>query len=88
MITTILIWLRSNRATFFIFSIFLGALFGFCGGLLAYGITLLISADVTAMQRKVIIPAFTVLGIGIGLADFWHRGRQDQRGHKSQNKIS
>ena len=81
-----LIWLGSNRAAFFILIIVFGAFLGFCGGLLAYGITLLITPDFTETQRNVIIPAFTVLGVGIGLyfllADFWHRGRQ-KRGHQS-----
>lgn len=86
MITEVLIWLSSHRAAYFTLIIFFGAFLGFCGGLLAYVIILLITPDVTEMQQKVIIPAFTVLGVGIGLyfliADFWCRGSH-KRGHEN-----
>ena len=94
MITKSLLWLHSHRAAFFILAIIFGALLGLCAGLLAYGMTLLIMPDVTETQRKIIIPAFTILGIGIGLyftlADLWQRGGSisQERKKTKQNRLN
>lgn len=78
----------SNKVAFFILVIAAGAIFGVFAGLLAYGMTLLITPDVTETQRNVIIPAFTVLGIGIALylvaMDLWSRGNPGSE--KGDNK--
>lgn len=84
----VLFWVYSNKVAFFILVIAAGAVFGSCAGLLAYGMTLFITPDVTETQRKVIIPAFAVLGVGIALylvaVDLWSRGNPGSE--KGDNK--
>lgn len=94
MITKILLWFHVHRLAFFILAILFGALLGFCGGLLAYKLTFFITPDVTEAQRKIIIPAFTILGIGIGLyftlADLWQVEAASRRRRKEtkQNRLN
>lgn len=88
MMAKVLFRVYSNKVAFFILVIAAGAIFGVFAGLLAYGMTLLITPDVTEAQRKVILPAFTVLGVGIALylvaVDLWSRGNRGPE--KSDNK--
>ena len=79
MIRDILTFIHSSKVAFLIACVFVGALLGSVGGVLAYWMTLLITPDVTDRQLKVIIPAFTILGAVIGLyvplSDFKSRPR-------------
>ncbi len=61
----------SNKAIFATVCILGGAFLGYCTGLIAYGLTLLIVPESTEKQLNVIIPAFTVLGVVIGLYVPW-----------------
>jgi hypothetical protein len=83
MMKRVLIWVQANRVAFLVVAVMFGAVLGFFAGLLAYEVTLLITPNATEKQLKVIIPAFTVLGIGIGLymplADLWQKSRLRKR---------
>ena len=75
----ILNFIYSSKVVFLIACVIVGALLGGMGGILAYWMTLLITPDVTDRQLKVIIPAFVVLGVVVGLyvplSDFKSRPR-------------
>lgn len=89
MIAKILLWLSSHRAAFFALIITLGTLFGFCAGLLAYGIQWLAISDFTEQQGKATILGFTILGIGLGgyflFVDFLPKGRGGPQSNENEN---
>jgi hypothetical protein len=65
----------SNKAIFTTICILVGAFLGYCTGLIAYSLTLLIVPESTEKQLNVIIPGFTILGVLIGLYVPWANKR-------------